>query len=512
MSPTVDITSSQNRLVVAATKLHRKKGRRARESFLVETPHVLELALSAGAQIAELFVTPDGEERFGELVRRSSDSGAVIYRVDISVMATLTQAIEPQGIVAVVGMFDSSLTDVVSNDPLVVIDGLADPGNVGTILRTSHAAGAAGVVLASGSVDLYNDKAVRSSAGALFQLPIATNVDRAELIDSIRTGGMKIVGAIAGAGVDFRSANLRAPLAVVIGNEASGISADLATAVDEWVSIPMAVGSESLNAATAAALMLYEIQFQRADDNEFNSLRGADPEGMARLVSAANHDLRSPLTAVRGLATTVSRRWDALNEVTKREMIGQIAEGGERLSRSISDLVDVARLNLGEIRPGAVRVDTAALVKRIVDAARTRFPEAAIEIHASGTATAAYADPDRTEQILNTMVENAIRHGSGVTLVEETGEEDEVKIAVRDNGAGLSESELELVFSGDVELRERRGQPFAIGLALNVARRLARLQGGDLSATSELGAGSTFALTLPAATPTPPKNAHHGDI
>ncbi|HEX2064729.1 MAG TPA: RNA methyltransferase, partial [Acidimicrobiales bacterium] len=171
--------------------------------------------------------------------------------------------VTPQPVMAVVPFVDVPLEDLRHSTLLVVCVDVRDPGNAGTVLRSAEAAGADGVVFCGGSVDVYNPKTVRASSGALFHVPVVVGGDSAEVLERIGEWGMARLGAVARSGRDYVEVDLAAPSALVLGNEAGGLPADLDPLLDDTVSIPMAGRSESLNVGMAAAVLCFEAARQR---------------------------------------------------------------------------------------------------------------------------------------------------------------------------------------------------------------------------------------------------------
>ena len=227
-------------------RLRRLVGRRSARwdegAFVVEGATLIEEALRAGWSIEAQYVAPGGEPLAGIPLRHLA--GGVIERV----ASTET----PQSVVAVVKIPQQRRPSALHN--VVVCAGLSDPGNLGTILRSAEAAGCDLVALTPGTVDPYSPKTVRASAGAVFHVPLLVDADVTSL-------GVPLIGTSSHLGEVYTDADLRGPLGVVIGNEAHGVPADLA--VDRWITIPHAGRSESLNAAMAATLLVFEVMRQR---------------------------------------------------------------------------------------------------------------------------------------------------------------------------------------------------------------------------------------------------------
>ncbi len=190
-------------------------------------------------------------------------TGVPVHEVSGAVMAELAGTVTPQGLLAVCGFVDVSLADLISRAPslVVVLANVRDPGNAGTVLRTADAAGAHGVIFADASVDPYNGKCVRSSAGSLFHVPIVAGVTVAEAATALRGAGLTLLAADGGArlGLDEldQAGGLARPTAWLFGNEAWGLPGGLLSLADEAVAVPIYGQAESLNLAAAAAVCLY---------------------------------------------------------------------------------------------------------------------------------------------------------------------------------------------------------------------------------------------------------------
>ena len=191
------------------------------------------------------------------------DVGAVARAADLVVVADhvlerLADSRAPQGVVAVARQVTAPLTDVVGRGFLVVLVDPSDPGNAGTVIRTADAAGAAGVVLAGDAVDPFNPKAVRASTGSVCHLPLVVDVAVEDVVDACRAAGQRVVALDmdATADVEVLAADDR-PVAILLGNEAHGVPADVVARVDDVLSVPTYGRAESLNLAAAAAVTLY---------------------------------------------------------------------------------------------------------------------------------------------------------------------------------------------------------------------------------------------------------------
>jgi len=232
---------------------------------VVEGPHAIEAALTSGRhRVDELFVTPSAARRDVDLLRIAAADGVRVTLVTDRVAGALSDTVTPQGAVAVVRPAASDLAAVLGGAPamVVVLVDVAEPGNAGTVIRTADAAGAGAVVLAGDSVDPYNPKCVRASAGSLFHLPVVQTRDPLAVITSVKDAGLSVVATAADAERELYAADtaavLRGRVAWLLGNEAHGLPADVADAADLRVRIPIIGRAESLNLAAAASVCLYE--------------------------------------------------------------------------------------------------------------------------------------------------------------------------------------------------------------------------------------------------------------
>lgn len=252
-------TSLTNERVKYARSLQRERVRTREERFLIEGIRLVEEALRAGARPAlafyseRLLATPRGRALF----ERLQASAEELVQATPQVMASLSQTVTPQGVLAVVPM---PRLEWPRGGLVAVLDGLRDPGNVGTIMRTAWAAGAAAVAATRGTADPYAPKVVRAAMGAHFHLPLRTHLDVASL-KALLVGRRVLLADPAGQ--PYWETDWRGPLALVIGGEARGAGLALPL-VHARVAVPMAGGVESLNAAVAAAVLVFEAARQRA--------------------------------------------------------------------------------------------------------------------------------------------------------------------------------------------------------------------------------------------------------
>ena len=220
-------------------------------------------ALRYGAEVSDLFVTVPARSRHADLVTAAESAGVPVHVVSGEVMAELAQTVTPQGLLAVCGFVDVPLGAVTQPAPALValLANVRDPGNAGTVLRTADAAGAQAVVFADASVDPYNGKCVRASAGSLFHLPVVAGARLGDAVAAMRAAGLRVVAADGRTGRSLDDPDVQArldePTAWLFGNEAWGLPPDLGALADEPVAVPIYGQAESLNLAAAAAVCLY---------------------------------------------------------------------------------------------------------------------------------------------------------------------------------------------------------------------------------------------------------------
>ena len=238
--------------------LHRPRGRERRNLCLAEGVRLVEEAIAAGVPIRAAITSPalEGTERGARLKAQLDSRAAMLEQTADEELAKLAATDHPQGVVAVLAYRPAELQDLRlgSESVVVILDAVQDPGNVGTIVRTAHALGAAGVVCLPGTAEVTNPKTLRATMGSLFRIPVAT-VSEPDAATWIRERALKLVVAAAD-GEPLDPARLRKPLALVLGNEGAGSRSALAAAANR-VSIPLVSGAESLNVAVAAGIFLY---------------------------------------------------------------------------------------------------------------------------------------------------------------------------------------------------------------------------------------------------------------
>ena len=239
-------------------------------AFLVEGPHLLEMAANRGIQISEIFVTEAfmSKKEHQEFLRRMDRVTGEIFEVTDQVMGRITETGTPQGITAVVSCQPVNPGELVLQRTalIVVIDGIQDPGNLGTIIRTADAAGADVIFLLPGTCDAFMPKVIRATAGSIFNVPLVST-DADVLMAWLREKKIALAITVVDAEEDIYSSDLSMPLAIAFGNEARGVSSRLRKAADLSLRIPIFGKAESLNVATSSAVCLYEVVRQRQVNN-----------------------------------------------------------------------------------------------------------------------------------------------------------------------------------------------------------------------------------------------------
>ncbi|HWG02976.1 MAG TPA: RNA methyltransferase [Trebonia sp.] len=255
-------TVSNTRLK-AARRLTKRALRQRERAFLAEGPQAVSEALASGVRMPNLFVTAPAQARHADLVAAAADAGVDVQVISGEAMSELAQTVTPQGLLAVCDFVDVPLETVTANRPRLValLANVRDPGNAGTLLRAADAAGAGAVIFADASVDPYNGKCVRASAGSLFHLPVVAGTRLPAAVAALHEAGLRVVAADGRAASSLDDAATRArlasPTAWLFGNEAWGLPPGLLELADESVAVPIYGRAESLNLATAAAVCMY---------------------------------------------------------------------------------------------------------------------------------------------------------------------------------------------------------------------------------------------------------------
>jgi TrmH family RNA methyltransferase len=228
--------------------------------FVGEGPRVIAAALDAGAALREVFVGVDATAAAHAVADRAAECGIPVRQLAAGVAARVSDTTNAQGVFALAGLERRGVDALVGANLVVVAPLLSDPGNAGTLIRSAAATGATGILLGPGSVDAYNPKTVRASAGACFAVDVVEGVPAVEALEALGSAGVRRVGALTTGGSAPEAVDLTRPTAIVLGHEVHGLADDLP--LDDRVSVPMH-GAESLNVAMAGTVLLFEAARQR---------------------------------------------------------------------------------------------------------------------------------------------------------------------------------------------------------------------------------------------------------
>lgn len=262
------ITSTTNVQIKRAAALKQKKFRDKEGCFLLEGTRLLETALSS-CDIKECFFSQHAllNDRCQKLIAALSENGCTLYQVTDTIFSKLTDTDSSQGIIGVANKKSCSLKDLLSSvksTTILILDQLQDPGNVGNIIRTAEAMGIDGIITMQGTVDIYSPKVVRASMGGICNLPIVDKIAAEKLQSFCNENAIHLFATILSpSAISSFAADYKKNCGIILGNEANGISKQLLALADDSIYIPMQGKAESLNAATAAAMITYEIMRQR---------------------------------------------------------------------------------------------------------------------------------------------------------------------------------------------------------------------------------------------------------
>ena len=263
------VTSESNTSLKLVRALHKRANREKEQLFLMEGIHCMQEACSRNLELATVVASSTYMQNNGmdELLALELEAVTVVEDKLFSELMTTTSSC---GVLALAKIPREDRAAVPRWTPqlILVADAIQDPGNLGTLFRSALAAEMGGVILMRGCVDPYNPKVVRAAAGALFDLPIVSDLVPEELISLLRSNAYRLVVATAGESVHYFDCKLSEKVAIVLGNEGQGINPELYAAADERISIPMNPKSESLNVAISGGIILFETYRQRLSPNK----------------------------------------------------------------------------------------------------------------------------------------------------------------------------------------------------------------------------------------------------
>jgi RNA methyltransferase, TrmH family len=387
-----------------------------------------------------------------------------VLHVAPELIRAITSTVTPQGVLGVAPYLDGPIDAIVDEDPacLAVLHEVRDPGNAGTILRSADASGASGVVFTSSSVDAYNPKTVRASAGSIFHLPVVRGIGTPEAIGSLRERGYRMFAMDARGSENLYGLDLAGRICFVFGNEAHGLPQDVVRLADATVRVPQAGGAESLNLAAAATVCMFEWARRRVG-------KGAALEA---LIAAAAHDIRSPLTAMKGFGYALEKRWDQLPDDQRAMMLRGIVHDADRMDQIIRLLVDAARLASGSLELFPEQTDMADLAGAISEIL-VRDP-AHPPATWTGDAGPFFVDQARLRSTLLSYEEAlAWWAGDGGTTIAAERVDGDLHVWARRSGAAIDAAGADALFTP-----RRPGSGAGSKIGLYVARAVAEAQGG----------------------------------
>src|ERR1700690_4067224 len=243
----------------------------------IEGFRIVEEAIRSGLRISAVFFRESAQDRAERLLPQLGSQVETLLLPD-KLFDSLVPSESPQGVAALVRLKEFSLADIIEQErlqlgPIVVLAGLQDPGNLGTILRSSEAFGSAGVVLGEGTVSPFNSKVIRAASGRLFRLPIIHGHGKSgtakleDVSEKLRAKGVRLIATSSHKGTPLDQADLKEATAIFFGNEGAGLSREVMAKMDEVVVIPHTAQVESLNAGVAASIVLYEAARQRKESS-----------------------------------------------------------------------------------------------------------------------------------------------------------------------------------------------------------------------------------------------------
>ncbi|MBI6874613.1 TrmH family RNA methyltransferase [Clostridium aciditolerans] len=255
------IQSKDNPLIKDIKKLKDKKYRIESSRFLIEGFRFVGEALQSDFIVSSVFVSENALDRWQSFSMQDKvQKNTKVYSVTDQILKVISSTDTPQGIVAVVN--NKSIEVENKQGFYTLVDKVQDPGNMGTIIRTAHAAGALGVIITKGTVDIYNEKTLRSTMGSIFHIPIIHDINL-ESVKSLKSNGFRLVVSSLDTDKNFYDIDLNDKVIIAVGNEGSGISGELMDIADVKIKIPMPGGAESLNVSVAASIMMFEAVRQK---------------------------------------------------------------------------------------------------------------------------------------------------------------------------------------------------------------------------------------------------------
>jgi TrmH family RNA methyltransferase len=458
------LSSLKNPRIAAVARLRKRAAREEERRFLVEGAQGLREGLDAGAPL-EVVCTA---EPMHPVAVAAAQAGVEVVHVTPELLGRLTSTVTPQDVVGTSAYVDVGIDALAPEGCWAILHEVRDPGNAGTVLRSADASGASAVCFSEASVDPYNPKTVRSSAGSIFHVPLARGVSTSEAIAVARTGGMRVLAMDTRGSQDLYATDLDGPVAFVFGNEAHGLPQEVAALADATVRVPHRGRAESLNLAAAATVCLFEWARRRIGHGE----------ALETLITAAAHDIRSPLTAMKGFGYALEKHWERMDADQRALMLAGVVHDADRMDHILRLLVDAARIAAGGVDLFPEQTDVRELVETIA-AIQARDPEHP-EVRFAGDPGPYFVDPTRLRTALTACCESLVWWGSEgpIQIAAERAGEDLVVAVSRAAGPDLDQAAAEALFRA-----RRAGSGGGSKIGLYVARGLAEAQGGAAWAT-----------------------------
>ncbi len=451
------LTSPKNPKVAAASRLKKRPFRDEERRFLVEGAQAVGEALGVPGALETLFV-----EESSVLSVKAERAGVEVHEVGHDAIRAITSTVTPQPVVGVAHFLDGGLESLPARGCIPILHEVRDPGNAGTVLRSADAAGAGGLVFTASSVDVYNPKTVRSSAGSLFHLPIVRAADPADAISHVKERGFRVLAMAASGDVDLYRADLSGPVAFVFGNEAHGLPHEVAQLADHTVRVPQAGRAESLNLAAAATVCLFEWRRRLLREGE----------ALESIIGAAAHDIRSPLTAMKGFGYALEKRWDIMTEEQRAVMLRGIVHDADRMDTILRQLVDAARVVGGTLEIFPEQVDVAELALSVAEHQRRDPDHPSVEWN--GGSITVFLDPARLRTTILAFMEALVWWGhEGSITIGAALEGERLHLTASRAADDLRPEQVEALF-----VPRRPGQGGGSKIGLFVTRGVAESQGG----------------------------------
>ncbi|WP_432408677.1 TrmH family RNA methyltransferase [Wukongibacter sp. M2B1] len=260
---TLEITSLSNKHIKHIKMLHKRKFREKNNEFIIEGLRIVEHGINSNANICAVYYSEEiiKTNRGIELLDNISSNNIDLYKVNDKILKEISTTDNSQGIIGIVKSQSYDLNKIINKDKfvLIILDRLQDPGNVGTIIRTADSAGVDGIIALKGTVDIYNSKTIRSTMGSIFTLPVIYVDEITDIINNLRSEDTDIIATTLQAEKYHFETKYKKRCAVIIGNEANGISEDLIELSNIKIKIPIIGKAESLNASIASGIIMYEM-------------------------------------------------------------------------------------------------------------------------------------------------------------------------------------------------------------------------------------------------------------